>query len=319
MHDSGPYAIRFGSIFVGAFAVYLTYVLGMLLLENRRPALAAAGVHAFVPGFDVLVSAISNDTMAILFSTLAVVAMTAWLRSDAVLPRGPVLLAVCATALALLSKLTAVILVPLFLWVLAKKRRVRYPLVVAAALGAAGIGGFAATYRLVLHHLGWPLVDDLYVWLFYAPHAELTALAHKLGLFYSIRWGSPAPSKYAVIGPLSTATLDVIAIVGAVGFSLLYRGSARRREVLGLIPVGLLVAIIVVLRTQLSSAFPVQARFFYPVLSLFSVMVAAGIEHLLPPRRKHWIGCLPILVYAAGVLSVHRLEPILGALRVVPG
>lgn len=285
--DAGPYVLRIWSVLLGGISIYLTYSIGMILFCRESIAVAGAAMNVLIPSFTRLSATINNDTLAIALSSLSLLGLAAWLRSEAAFPRRPVLVALTAAAFAILTKLTAVSLIPLVIWVLAKKARVKHPTVMMLAVSAIAIAGFAAAYQLLLYRLEWQALDSLYGRLFFIPFLDLQMVPRALsnlhaGWWVRFGWNGALPIRSAL-----PVMLDLAAIIGLIGFVLHYRRAAQARSYLALIPASILLGGIVVLRNQFATLTLVEHSYLYPVISTVSLMVVAGIHELLPAGNKN--------------------------------
>lgn len=295
-HDVGPLALRLSSLLLGAMTVYFTYALGLMLRLDEAIAIAGSAFCAFIPSFMRLSATINNDSLAIAFSTLSILAMAAWLRSKPTFPPRAVLLTVVAVPLALLSKLTAASLVPLGIWVLAKKCRIRHPVVTVLVLSVILIVGFDALMRLFPGLRELPFLANLHYRLFAVDFLSVNRLKTGLLTMHSSLWVSFGWVGLAsvVVGPGAVSyvhealprALDLIALCGLIGFVRRYRRGGNGRDQLALLSMSLLIALIVVLRNEFASFWFSQFRYIFPVVSSMALLVATGIDELMSARGK---------------------------------
>lgn len=286
---AGPLTLRAFSILIGALTIYFIYALALVLELNESIAMAGAALCACTPTFTRVAATINNDTLAITFCTLSLLGMAAWLQSDIRFPRMPVLLTVLATFLALLSKLTSAMMVPLVFWILARKYRMKHPVALAVFTSAALYLGLAAVLHVLLGLVELPhFLHSLHNRLVTMNHLSFSRFIDILVHFHSILWVDFGWNGRMPINRLIPAAFDLVALCGLLGFVAWYRADSRRGDNLALLPVSLFFGIVVVLRVPFTNSMGGFAtpRYLYPVISSFSLMVIIGIHHLMPPRAK---------------------------------
>ncbi|MFQ5594357.1 MAG: ArnT family glycosyltransferase [Anaerolineae bacterium] len=295
--------VRLLSLLMGAATVLCTYLIALTMLPGQRAlATVAAAINAFNPQFIFISAAVNNDNLTILLSSAAIlVLIRTW--QEGVKPGRLILLGVIA-GLAAISKLNGLVLLPFIALVLVTVAWRRCAL--RALVGWGLMVGMPA-----LAVAGWWYWRN---WLLYRDPFGLSAMyavlpARTKGPDLSelmARAEGVWRSTWAVFGWFNVvaddwlyavyAGLTLVAVVG-LGFLVIRR--LRRRELAGLSALGWLALWIVVVVASLvawsQKRYP-QGRLLFPAISATSVLLAAGLTHLvgwLPDRwRWTWAGLL---------------------------
>lgn len=282
--DLGPLALRIWSVLIGGVTVYCSYALAMLLLRNEAVAIAAASICAFTPSFVRLSATINNDSLAIAFSSLSLVGMAAWLRSPQTWPARGIAMAGGAAIGAILSKGTALMLPVIGLWVVGKKCGFRHSILFTLGATVVMAGVLYALSGVVLHFVPIEFLDSLQRRLVFIREYDFTHFPNSLQAFHSGWWIEFGWSGRIPVRPSIPIALDLVALSGAAGFLMRYGKRPEERIFLGLIGASLLFGLLVVIRSEFVSIYPAQPRYLYPVISCFSLAIAAGLHRLLGPR-----------------------------------
>ncbi|MBI2861946.1 MAG: phospholipid carrier-dependent glycosyltransferase [Chloroflexi bacterium] len=311
--------LRLLSIAMGAITVWIAYRLARLLAP-MRPGVAwfAAALVAFNPSFLFTTSSIHNDNLIILLASLSLLWLVTLVQEDAALLRqeGQVgfgrirgaftpggylylLLGGLLLGAALLTKLSALALVPLYALALAlaawKRRDYRWGLMAAAIVfGVAGIvSGWWYVRNQILYGdpLGWGpftatygfLVRSLpYRWEDFALFLSGLSETYWVGFGYmNLRAGS---WLYSILWGVSGLALAGWAI--ALARQRLRTTSLRRWMAWSLMIAGPVVFFLALVRYSFTIVGEGHARSLFPVIAAISISIALGWSYLLP-RRLH--------------------------------
>ena len=283
----GAHVVRLVSVALGASIVFLVFRSALVIFSGSVwPAVAAAAIIAFRPGFLASASAINNDNAVMLFGALVFLGLlTIWRRGT----RPWLLVAVgAALGLAILSKENALTLVPVAIaWpaVVAVRRAPTLKRKIAGGIVAAGV--VATTAGIVS---GWWFVRNQLVF------GELIRKEFSEGLrldnlsvarsgeaiqgYLQSFWGwfgwqqVPLPgSVYVVLTAISLA-----AIIG-VAVALFRRRPVSEREPLVWLIVGVAITLLAV-EAQRQMTLKVgtdHARLWGPVAAPMAILMAAGL------------------------------------------
>lgn len=291
-------------------SLWAIYRLGRLAFPGTRGiALAMTALVAFTPQFLFLSSSVTNDNLVILIASWTLVLLAAWLRS----PRLPTwqqlgLLGVLL-GLAVLAKLSGVLLWPLavgiLVWLAWRSSNARW-------LARAGLFCFA----IALAVCGWWLVRNQQL------YGDLTAIrAHAaalggqrqdlpstirdiLGEFRGFRY-----SLWGLFGWFNVLVpavfyhiVDGMATIGVLGFGFfvirsLFRQARSTREIVLMLCVWLgLVAGGVLRWTVLISS---QGRLAFPALAAAALFLVIGWSELVPRLLHRAVSVAGLTVWAA--------------------
>lgn len=306
---------------MGLVTVVATYWLAWSVLGHRLWAWAAAAVTAFTPGFLFTSATINNDSGAIMFSSLALLASVKLLLS----PRPPwyaFLAYGLLLAAAPLSKRSGFYMVPLSALVLLL--HTLYPLSSAPLrtrlLNIARKGSFGALFIYGLPILGgawWYLrgrtpIETEYL----SPQGMLTYFTHSWSrLWDSIRFLST--SYWGLFGWQSVfmdrwvywllGGVGLLAGAGLMAFlmSRLWRrqDAPHRMGILALLS-GAAIALYIIFARFTVSPMPgtVHGRFLYPAIPALSLLLTIGIRQVLPRPAL-------VLLFPAGLFALAVAAP----------
>lgn len=290
--------------------LWAIYRLGRITFPGRAGmALAMMAFAAFIPQFLYLSSTASNDNLVILIASWTLVLLAQWLRRPRLPTWGQVGMMGVLLGLAVLAKLSGVLLWPLvaavLVWLAWRSRDLGW-------LIKAGLLCFAITLAVC----GWWLVRNQVL------YGDLTAsqalatalggqrqalptrladiLAEFRGFRYSL-WGlfgwfnilSPAPFYWLV---------DAMTLVGILGFGLfllrsLPQSARSTREIILMLFVWLCLVAVGVLRWAILISS--QGRLAFPALAALVLFLVVGWAELVPRRLRPAIGVAGLLAWAA--------------------
>jgi 4-amino-4-deoxy-L-arabinose transferase-like glycosyltransferase len=114
--------LRLFSVFLGAILLLVTFLVGKSISPTRAwPALGMTAFVAFIPQHIAMTAAVENDTLAELLLALILLGLVRWLRTREPWPTRRLVLVGVIVGLALLTKTTVYIAVPLALIAVAIK------------------------------------------------------------------------------------------------------------------------------------------------------------------------------------------------------
>ncbi len=296
--------------------LWAIYRLGRTTFPDRAGiALAMMAFVAFIPQFLYLSSTVSNDNLVILVASWALVLLASWLRGPRLPTWGQVGTMGALLGLAVLAKLSGVLLWPLvaavLIWLAWRVRDPRW-------LAKAGI----LCFTIALAVCGWWLVRNQVL------YGDLTAsqalavalggqrqelpttlgdiLAEFRGFRYSL-WG--LFGWFNVLSPdLFYWIVDAMTVLGIVGFGLFLIRSLRRyprstRDIILMLFAWLCLIVAGVLRwaVLISS----QGRLAFPALAAMALFLVVGWAELIPRRLRPAIG----VAWLAGWVAWGAIAP----------
>lgn len=303
--------LRILSALIGLATVFTVYVMARRLFpqEKALPALAA-GFVAFIPQFNFLHAYITNDTLAILLSTLGLTALVSVALASPETQRRAWAWAGSVVSLALATKMTTWFLLPvaglLALSLLSAKTR-RWPVL----LGDITLFGALVLIVPLLSWLVWP---DLLERLFHSPQSggfrsDFASLGHFtatiLPLTHSSFWGRFGWMN-VLMEPYAVLILDGIGVIGLVSAAFFlwkdWRGLliGQRLGVILLLTGFVFVSLLFVV-FNLTTVQP-QGRYFFPALATIGIFVALGWVRLAGRWRSWVVGLL-----LAGMVGVNLM------------
>ena len=319
--ESWPYrgatlAVHIGrwlSLLFGAGSVLATYALGRELFPQKRfLVLGAAGIVAFIPQFLFISSAVSNDSLITLLSTLALWQLARLVNRPAQQGLSSYVLLGITLGLAALTKLSGAALLGLsalvLVWLAWRQRDLRILLkggLIAGGLAAAIAGwwylrnlrlyGDLTGLELMLDALGGRRAPFVLTW---------ESLRDELVGLRASFWG-----LYGWFGILMPdwvyLTLDAFTLLGVLGLLRWFWNSrleARRSMILLLLWLGI-VCISLARWTLMIAAS--QGRLLFPTLPGIALALVVGWSHLTPSKPNRW---LPLAV-TAGLLALSATVP----------
>ncbi len=314
--------------------VMATYLIGREVFPSPTdPALFAACVAGFVPGFIKIHSYVNNDALLAMLASLVMLAVVRSAVRGVTTRR--TLAAGALLGLALMTKQSVVLFVPVYLLLICRRalrqRSLRVLVVqsLALALPIAALVGWWYRRNIVLY--GDPLGTTYYFKYAVNPgFPELTARylweAARLmveGYWGRFGWGSIRMHTGIY---LASSLFALIAAGGYVYHALRARdrdtrGASDTREGSALTWLGLMAAVLLAwFALYLIRMGPValQARYFYPLQAGFAVFVAGGLWHLAGGRErasgsllKRRTGSLLTGAFCLYLLAVAVLAPLL--------
>jgi 4-amino-4-deoxy-L-arabinose transferase-like glycosyltransferase len=330
----GVLGLRLFSILLGAASIVTIYAAARLLLPDRpETALLAAGIAALIPGHTAIMSSVNNDSLLELcFSVTLLLLITAQTRGFT-LQRSLLLGAVLGAAL--LTKLTAILLLPVILLALVQKWRNGAPLrdlVRASAIVAATalvISGMWFVRNGVIYHEWLPLTafrqsfertakatdivggqSGLHVngWVGYMGLVAQWTLQSFFAV-YSTKLGSafgmPAflPTQlYLLAGGAAAVALGGLAMA-----YMRRRAEFTRIQICGLWLLAATIALVTASFALFTARyFQAQGRYFYPAMLPISVLAALGWRSAFPERYADAASVLLLATFFACCLVFLR-------------
>jgi 4-amino-4-deoxy-L-arabinose transferase-like glycosyltransferase len=309
---------RLVSVLLGAVTVWSAYRLGQIITRREAVALGAAAVVAFNPQFLFISSLVNNDSAVIAFSSLALVVMAS-IGVEGTTRRRALWLGVWL-GLALLSKLSALMLVAPVFWVaLLVARRERTwraggRLLLWLSLPFAIIAGWWLVRNQILY--GDPLGYGMFL-------SSVSSLQAAADLSRPEVWRSfveqTHESFWGLFGWMVislpkgvNAALTLLlpsAVIGALVGWLWRRELKTVRRIGGgrwmLLIITVLAFVLWTInfaRTNGGSAF--QGRYLFPAIAAIAVLLVAGLSAIVPDRFR-WIPIAGAIVpLAALAISV---------------
>ncbi len=280
---------RLLSIVFGAITVWATYhlttaVLGNSLLASHHwLALAAAAFVAFNPSFLFASALVSNDAALAAFSSLTVLVWIKLLNAELALTGRAAAGLGALIGLALLTKTTALGLVPLSMLVLSvmawRKRDARLAFTANAIMLAMilALAGWWFARNLVLYGdpLALKLVSASALFPRSGPLTPAEFFQISLPWLWQTFWGGPTPGDFAPLLLVGLAGLFLIALIGIVLFTIRNSQATIRFSFfilaawLGFI----LAAQFQFIQTTVGAD---QGRYLFPTLGALSLFFVAG-------------------------------------------
>jgi 4-amino-4-deoxy-L-arabinose transferase-like glycosyltransferase len=300
---------RFVSTALAMGTLWAIYCLGRIAFPDR-PALALAtmALVGFTPQFLFLSSSVSNDNLVILIASWTLAGLAAWLRRPRLPAWGQVGMMGVLLGLAVLAKLSGILLWPLvagvLLWLACRSRDVRW-------LSRAGLLCFA----IALAICGWWFVRNQ---LLYGDITASQALAATLGgprqhLPTSLR-GILAEfrgfrySVWALFGWFNILApqafywvVDGMTILGVLGFCIFLARSLSTyptftRQIILMLSAWLCLVAAGVLRWAILIS--VQGRLAFPALGAAALFLVIGWAELVPQRLRWAAGVVGLAAWA---------------------
>lgn len=300
----------------GALTVVVTYGLAREVFPDRKSiALIAASIVAFMPQFVFISGAASNDTSAAAMCALALWLTARVMQRDFTLRRSIILGIVLS--LAMLSKASAIALVPLIAFVIIFwnpiERRITF---VSRLKWTALIVGLALTLAAPWYLRSWSLFGDVFG---ITPHlgtpwarpaaisigAAFTQLPGAITSYWlAFGWGNILMPDWIYL------LLNVMAAIGLIGVVMWIRREARviERWIAVILIVWAAIIFVALIRwVQLLNA-PL-GRLIFPAISAISILIAVGWVEISRRVRTNVVAVfMPVLFF---VLSVAALPSLL--------
>jgi hypothetical protein len=289
--------------------LWAIYRLGRITFPDRAGiALVMMAFVAFIPQFLYLSSTVSNDNLVILISSWTLVLLAVWLRRPQLPTWGQVAAMGALLGLAVLAKLSGVLLWPLaagvLTWLAWRARDLRW-------WAKAG----ALCFAIALAVCGWWLVRNQVL------YGDLTAsqalavalggqrqelpttlgdiLAEFRGFRYSL-WG--LFGWFNVLSPdLFYWLVDALTVVGTLGFGVFLIRSLRyyprfTRDIFLMLVVWLCLIVAGVLRWAILISS--QGRLAFPALAALALFLVVGWAELVPRRLRPAVGVVGLAAWA---------------------
>jgi 4-amino-4-deoxy-L-arabinose transferase-like glycosyltransferase len=277
------YVLRAFSIALGAITVTAVYHSARLAAPNR-PTLAifAAGLTAFNPMFLFISASVNNDNLVTALNSVVIYLLLITLR-DGFDTRRSLLIAVLV-ALASLSKLSGLVLVPVIalsaLWLAYRRRDLRGLIVLGVAM-MAGWGGLAGWWFARNLQLYGELFGTGTMVAVAGARPDPFTLATMLGEFEGFRiayWGLFGAVNILTFAPFYWI-MDLITVVAVIG--LLWHLWTQRRDVDSLARLITLILIVVIGATAVilwtAQTYASQGRLLFPYTTATSTLLALGL------------------------------------------
>jgi len=310
------YGLRALSVALGVLALAALYAGARAAFGGRRgPALAATGLAAFLPGVPFAAAVINVDVLAVAASTAALALALRWLSArDAPRPRAGLLLGLALGA-ALLSKVSALALLPALALLVVLRRDLLPPALVAAGVALLLSGWWYGRNGLLY---GDPLLVGAQVRTMMErvelrPSSEHAADFLLTNLFESFvgRLGA------FDVSPPELVLLVLVAAGGAVFFGALV-ALLRRREVLEdedlpsrrvlVFCAGAALFLLAAVLAGNRVFFSPQGRYLYPALLPLAVLAVAGLRALSGRHLFAPVAAIAVLALAGSSAATLRLE-----------
>ncbi len=286
---------RLLSILFGAVTVTATYKLTETVLRNSQLAarrslpLAAAAVIAFNPSFLFASALVSNDAPLAAFSSLVLLVWIKWLVDQTAPTLKSAALLGGLISLAILTKTTAIGLVPLSMLLLAviawRQRDLRLAVagnaVMLAVIALLTGWWFARNQALYGDLLALRLVSVASLF----PRAGPLTLSELFQIsfpwMWQTFWGGPTPGDFSPVLLVALAILAVFAAIGTVIFAIRRSPQSAIRSSFAFLAAWLafiLVAQIQFIRTTIGAD---QGRYLFPAIPAIALFFVVGLMTLI--------------------------------------
>ncbi|MBI5302822.1 MAG: glycosyltransferase family 39 protein [Chloroflexi bacterium] len=250
-------------------------------------SLAAASIVAFNPSFLFASALISNDAPLTAFSSLVLLMWTRWLTERATLNTKSAALAGLLIGLGVLTKTTALGLIPFTLLIFAylafRRRSMRLFVSTSTILGA--VIAFVAAWMFARNQVlyGDPLALRLMTATALFPRSgELTPLELfqiSLPWLWQTFWGGPTPSDFSPIILLALGALTLISLFGFVVWFLRITNYELRITILSL-AAWLAFILVAQLRFITMTTGADQGRYLFPAISVIALVITLGLQEI---------------------------------------
>jgi 4-amino-4-deoxy-L-arabinose transferase-like glycosyltransferase len=300
---------RLVSIALAIGTLWAIYRLGRIAFPDRPAiALAMMALVAFTPQFLFLSSSVSNDNLVIPIASWTLVGLAAWLRLPRLPGWGQVGIMGVLLGLAVLAKLSGVLLWPLvagaLLWLAWRSRDVRWLfraglLCFAIALAICGwwfvrnqlLYGDVTASQTLAAALGGPRED--------LPSSLRGILAEFRGFRYSL-WA--LFGWFNILAPQAFYWLvDGMTLLGVLGFCIFLARSlstypTSTRQIILMLSAWLCLVVAGVLRWAILIS--VQGRLAFPALGAAALFLVIGWAELVPRRLRRAVGVVGLATWA---------------------
>ncbi len=311
VHLARLLSVLFGAITVGATYELATVFLTGSRLSSKTPSgdwvpflpLAAAAVVAFNPSFLFASALVSNDTLLAAFASLALLTWAKWLVGQQAPSRKSAVLLGCCIGLGVLTKTTALGLIPfsVIAFGIAAARQRDYRLAVGGAAlmitACAVISGWWFARSQVLY--GDPLAYRLMTISALFPRSGPLTLPElfqiSLPWLWQTLWGGPTPGDIAPLILVLLGVCTALACVGMAAFVIQHR-SLSTWAILALL-VGWLGSIVIAqIRFIQMTVGADQGRYLFPAIPVLGLILGVGMSTLAIARLPARVTTAAIVV-----------------------
>lgn len=281
---------RLVSILFSLITIAATFFIAKTILDTHHAdylALAAAAIVAFNPSFLFASALVSNDAPLAAFSSLTLLLWVRWLTNHKTFTTKSVALASVFLALGVLTKTTALGLVPftilVFAYIAFRQRSIRLFVFTSSILG--GILLFVAGWMFARNQIlyGDPLALKLMTTSALFPRSgELTPpelFQISLPWMWQTFWGGPTPGDFS---PAILMALGIITIIAFVGFTIYAIRNTHHASRVAL--VFLLTWLAFILAAQIRfitmTTGADQGRYLFPAISVIALILVVGLDTL---------------------------------------
>ena len=306
---------RLLSILFGAITVAATYKITETVLRptplapRHSLALAAAAVVAFNPSFLFASALVSNDAPLAAFSSLVLWLWVKWLAEQTAPTLKSVALLGGLLSLAILTKTTAIGLVPLSMLLLAviawRQRDLRLAIagnaVMLAVIALLTGWWFARNQALYSDPLALRLVSVASLF----PRAGPLTLSELFQIsfpwMWQTFWGGPTPGDFSPALLVVLAILTVLAAIGVIAFVLRHSPLALRLSLAFLAAwlVFIFLAQIQFIRTTVGAD---QGRYLFPAIPAIALFFVVGLTALIGRITDNGRRLSPVFRLSSSVL-----------------
>jgi len=259
-----------------------TYELRIANCELRI-ALTAAAIVAFNPSFLFASALVSNDAPLAAFSSLTLLMWTRWLTDHKTFTPKSVALASVFLACGVLTKTTALGLVPftflIFAYLAFRQRSIRLFVFTSSILGATNlfVSGWMFARNQILY--GDPLAYKLMTTSALFPRSgELTPpelFQISLPWMWQTFWGGPTPGDFAPALLIALGVITVVALIGFALYVLRITNYELRIAILALLAwFGFILTAQIRFITMTTGAD--QGRYLFPAISVIALIIVFG-------------------------------------------
>lgn len=316
------YVVRGMSILCGTFVVFLALCIARDLFPTQPLLMFGIPLFiTFVPQFSAMNGAINNDKLVEVFVASGLFVMVKILQAGLTVPR--VVLLFAFPALALLSKRTAIFLLPLLVifWIVLWWKGslgIRMHVVLAAIFLAIGLGAYALMWKsgefndFIEQHVIWAPNYWVKYMLFDPARYSVAALKHYAKFFIVLYWSFWAVFGYMTIHLhyLWYVMVAITQMVAIGGLLRLVRLLKLKRLVLEpwkcktlyLFAVSIVLMVMIpflrsniFVATLTPSSSLTQGRYLFAIIIPIGVLTMVGISTLIPPRYHRLVGVLGLL------------------------
>ena len=295
---------RLLSVLFGAITVAATYLIAATILESDHAtritqstnylALAAASVVAFNPSFLFASALVSNDAPLAAFSALVLLMWARLLNRRVALNAKTAALTGLILGFAILTKTTALGLVPLTMFVLlfvawqARDLRLAIKTNVILVAVFALISGWWFARNWILY--GDPLAARLVsVSALFPRSGELTPpelFQISLPWLWQTFWGGPTPGDFS---PIILSALAILTAVTLIGFAIFFLriSNFEFRFTIFFLVAWLVIIFVAQLRFITMTTGADQGRYLFPAIPVFALLFVIGLNNIVSRLTFH--------------------------------